>query len=456
MAETRLVSLLGLGFGDCGKGLFTDYLCRQQQAHTVVRFNGGAQAGHNVVLPDGRHHTFSQFGAGSFVAGVATLLAYPVLVHPSALLVENAYLKRAGVADALQRLLIDRRCRITTPFHQAAGRLRELQRGAHAHGSCGVGVGETVRHALDASQEVLTYGDLFQPSTALGKLDAMRRSLLAQFAPDCAVAQHRAAYQAERQVLTDASIAARWLERIGELTAQVPPASPAMVAERLHRPGTILFEGAQGVLLDEWRGFHPHTTWSSIHPTAVEAVAADAGQTARIEHYGVLRAYMTRHGQGPLPTHDAALDCLPEPHNASDGWQGTFRRGQPDAVLLRYALAVAGALDGLLVSHLDAFDRVAGLRWCTGYAAPMLDMDETACVRDHASGLITVLRPGASRDLAHQAYLTRLLGAARPQYEERPVTTAAAHIEKLEDVTGCPVLFGSFGPSHACVEALRN
>ena len=96
MSSTRLVSLLGLGFGDCGKGLFTDYLCRHWGAHTVVRFNGGAQAGHNVVLPDGRHHTFAQFGAGSFVPGVVTLLAYPVIVHPTALLVEDAYLRRAG------------------------------------------------------------------------------------------------------------------------------------------------------------------------------------------------------------------------------------------------------------------------------------------------------------------------------------------------------------------------
>jgi len=77
---TRYVSLLGLGFGDCGKGRFTDHLCGELQAHTVVRFNGGAQAGHNVVLADGRHHTFSQFGAGTF-AGAATWLAQPMIVN---------------------------------------------------------------------------------------------------------------------------------------------------------------------------------------------------------------------------------------------------------------------------------------------------------------------------------------------------------------------------------------
>ena len=82
MSTPRFVSLLGLGFGDCGKGMFTDALCRRWPVHAVVRFNGGAQAGHNVVLPDRRQHTFSQFSSGSFVPGVSTVLAYPVLVHP--------------------------------------------------------------------------------------------------------------------------------------------------------------------------------------------------------------------------------------------------------------------------------------------------------------------------------------------------------------------------------------
>ncbi len=173
MTATRLVSLLGLGFGDCGKGLFTDYLCRQWNAHTVVRFNGGAQAGHNVVLPDGRHHTFSQFSAGTFVPGTVTLLAYPVIVHPTALLVENDYLKRVGIHDALQRLVIDGRCRINTPFHQAAGRMRELARGDAAHGSCGVGVGETVGHGLAHPDQVLRYADLSTPSVALAQLEAL-------------------------------------------------------------------------------------------------------------------------------------------------------------------------------------------------------------------------------------------------------------------------------------------
>jgi adenylosuccinate synthase len=434
MVSTRLVSLLGLGFGDCGKGLFTDYLCRHWNAHTVVRFNGGAQAGHNVVLPDGRHHTFSQFGAGTFVPGTVTVLAYPVIVHPTALLVENDYLQRAGVHDALQRLIIDGRCRVTTPFHQAAGRMRELQRGAAAHGSCGVGVGETVGHGLEHPDQVLRYADLAQPALALVKLEAIRKTLRAGFAQTCTGAPQ---YDAESRVLDDASMGLRWLERITQLTVEVPAAPHAAIAERLHLPGTVLFEGAQGILLDEWRGFHPNTTWSSILPESVEAVAADAGHVGKIEHLGILRSYMTRHGNGPLPTHDARLAHLAEPHNASDGWQGSFRRGHPDAVLLHYALAVAQRLDGLLVSHLDVFERERELRWCTAYDTP--------------TGVLTAIEPGPIHDLAHQEHLGQLLASARPGYAVKTTTSAAMFVDQIEALANLPVLFGSHGPTHATV-----
>jgi adenylosuccinate synthase len=109
-----------------------------------------------VVLPDGRHHTFLQFRAGTFVPGVHTLLASPVVVHPTALLVEAGFLRRAGVADALSRLTIAAACRVMTPYHQSAGRLRERLRGAGALGSCGVGVGETVAHRLIRTRRCTT------------------------------------------------------------------------------------------------------------------------------------------------------------------------------------------------------------------------------------------------------------------------------------------------------------
>jgi adenylosuccinate synthase len=446
VGTTRLASVLGLAFGDCGKGLFVDYLCRRWRAHTVVRFNGGAQAGHNVVLPDGRSHTFSQFGAGTFVPGTVTLLAYPVVVHPTALLVEHEYLRRAGVDDALARLLIDARCRVTTPFHQAAGRMRELERGEAAHGSCGVGVGETVRQALLNPEQSFTYADLAQPAVALDKLEAIRTILLARFNVVCRAPPNQRAYEAERQVLTDATVSRRWLDQLEYLVRRAPPAPHEAVAARLHRPGTVLFEGAQGVLLDEWRGFHPHTTWSSIAPAAVEAVAKDAGQYARIHHFGALRTYMTRHGAGPLPTHDAGLDHLSEPHNGSSGWQGRFRRGHPDALLLRYALAVAAPLDGLLVSHLDVFERERALRWCTAYDVQEGDR------QIRIGGIV----PGARGDLAHQAQLAQLLSNAHPHYASCATGGAGQFVSELEALAKLPVLFGARGPTHEAVSRLAR
>jgi adenylosuccinate synthase len=436
-AATRYVSLLGLGFGDCGKGLFTDHLCGQWQAHTVVRFNGGAQAGHNVVLADGRHHTFSQFGAGSFHAGVATVLASPVVVHPTALRVEEEALRRAGVTDAFPRLLVDARCRVTTPFHQAAGRLREWRRGAAAHGSCGVGVGETVRQALAAPGDALRYGDLLQPARALAKLEASRIALRHEFAD--AMPLHAEAAQ-ELALLDDASLARRWLDAAMPCLRASPPASADAIGERLARPGTVLFEGAQGVLLDEWRGFHPHTTWSSISTAAVEAVLRDVGIAASVQHLGVLRSYLTRHGSGPLPTHDGELDAqLAEPHNADEGWQGAFRRGHPDAVLLRYALEAVGPLDGLVVSHLDAIEAV-DLRWCTGYRGA------------DGSGLASLPLSDVP-DLDHQHALTQRLGTAQPLYEPDTIATPQEWVARAEALSGLPVRFGAFGPTRDTVRA---
>ncbi|MED5617995.1 adenylosuccinate synthetase [Ideonella sp. BN130291] len=449
MEAPRFASLIDLGFGDCGKGLFTDALCRRWPVHTVVRFNGGAQAGHNVVLPDGRHHTFSQFGSGTFLPAVHTVLAREVVVHPTALLVEEAALQRVGVRDAAERLQIDARCRVTTPYHQAAGRLREWQRGQAAHGSCGVGVGETVRHALQRPEQVLRYGDLLRPALAMQKLVAIRDTLAAEFeryAFRCDEAQ-----ALEARVLADDQVGARWLAAAHAVALRVAPASPEAIAQRLGRGGTVLFEGAQGLLLDEWRGFHPHTTWSSVGPAAAQAVLDELGLAGDITQLGLLRSYLCRHGAGPLPTEDAALDTLPEPHNTSDGWQGRFRRGHPDAVLLRYAIDAAGALDGLLVSHMDALGRGAELRWCLSYELMNGPANRSVCVEQ--GGRVTRLVPSRDADLIHQAALTQLLFRARPSYDEQPVSSAEALLQRIEAITSRPVRFTSNGPTHRHVKA---
>ncbi|HUS34158.1 MAG TPA: adenylosuccinate synthetase [Verrucomicrobiae bacterium] len=453
MAATRYASVLGLGFGDCGKGHFVDALTRQWRAHTVVRFNGGAQAGHNVVTPHaasnwpGRHHTCSQFGAGTFVAGVRTLLIDPMIVHPGALLAEAEALARSGVHDALLRIGIDGRCRVTTPFHQAAGRLRELLRGAAAHGTCGVGVGETVRHGLEYPDLVLRYADL--QGTASGllcRLQQIRETLLAEFSCREPL-EHSADFEREMQMLRDDAAPARWLAAAQALARSCPPVSDELMEGQLKQPGCVLFEGAQGVLLDEWRGFHPHTTWSSINTEAIASVATRFNIDTGIEHLGVLRTYVTRHGAGPLPTHDPALDgALPEPHNTGHGRQGAFRRGHPDAVLLRYALDVIGGLSGLLISHLDVFQREISLKWCDSYAVNRPSPEAPSSVRR--------LPVGVSGDLDHQVSLTNFLQSARPEYDPTPVRSAAEFLNRVKGVTDLPVYFTSYGET--CSDVREN
>lgn len=448
MGRTRYASVLGLGFGDCGKGHFVDALTRRWRAHTVVRCNGGAQAGHNVVTADasggaGRHHTFSQFGAGTLVPGTRTLLLDPMVVHPTALLVEAEVLGRSGLHDALARLTIDAQCRVTTPYHQAAGRLREQLRGAAAHGTCGVGVGETVRHGLAYPEQTLRYADL-APGTAartraqLDRLQVIRETLLAELSPLCWEKSE------ELQTLQDEELGRNWLPMAQAVARQCVPATAEQIHAQLQQPGCVLFEGAQGVLLDEWRGFHPHTTWSSIRTATVDRVASRFGIAEPIEHYGVLRSYLTRHGAGPLPTHDASLDeQLPEPHNHAAGWQGRFRRGHPDAVLLHYALEAVGSLGGLFISHLDVFRRGVSLKWCERYAS-------------EASPYLERLPLGAPEDLTHQAILTELLANAQPQYAAQPIDSAEALLERIREVTSLPIVLRSCGPTDGDVRDASN
>jgi adenylosuccinate synthase len=127
----KSVVCCGLSFGDEAKGSIVDYLCRKATNPTVVRFNGGHQAAHNVVLPDGTHHTFSQFGSGT-LAGARTHLSRFMLVEPLAMEREAEHLRQIGVADPYSLLTVDEECVVVTPFHRAANRIREAARHRYA------------------------------------------------------------------------------------------------------------------------------------------------------------------------------------------------------------------------------------------------------------------------------------------------------------------------------------
>jgi adenylosuccinate synthase len=442
--------VVDLGFGDAGKGTLTDWLVRRHGARLVVRFNGGAQAGHNVVTDDGRHHTFAQFGAGSFVPGVRTHLARTTVIHPLAMLVEARHLARKGVPDVLERTTVSEGARVITPFHQAAGRLRELARGARRHGTCGVGVGEAVRDTLEHPAEALRAADLPRPDVLLRKARRAQERLRAELSEVLRAARASPQAEPELGLMEDADVPSRWVAAVEALGARERVVEEAHLGALL-REGVSVFEGAQGVLLDEWRGFHPHTTWSTCTFDNALELLREHGFDGPLHRLGVLRAFSTRHGEGPFPTEEPALAALlPEPHNDATGWQGTFRVGGFDAVLARYALAACGGVDALALTHLD---RLAE-RWpvCTAYRAPP-GLDDGSLLREAQNPTrVTGLRLGAPRDLAHQERLTRALATCEPWREElelggTPDERAERFVAWVEATLGVPVAVTSHGPA---------
>jgi adenylosuccinate synthase len=346
----------GLMFGDEGKGALVDFLARRDPDTLVVRFNGGPQAGHNVVTADGRHHTFSSFGSG-MLAGAGTYLARTVLVDPLAMMAEAMHLEALGVKDPWARLYVDRRCVVITPYHRALNRLRELTRGPARHGSCGVGFGEAVADAADPAL-TLTVADLEQDDAIHAKLLAIRARKLVQLRKATSIASFddlASAGDVVHRALADISEPVEtWMDRYAMLPLRTVVTGPRFLKACLaHQP--VVFEGAQGVLLDQAHGFQPHTTWSDCTFGNAWKVLLEAGYSSQVTTVGVVRSYATRHGAGPFPTEDPAM-TLADPHNVAGPWQGPLRLGAFDVVLAKRAIRLLGGVDVLAVNHLDQFD----------------------------------------------------------------------------------------------------
>lgn len=407
-----------LGFGDAGKGATVDFLVRERAADLVVRFNGGAQAGHTVVLPDRRRHTFAQFGAGTFVPGVQTYLGPRFLLHPGGLAVEAQRLERWGVTDAFERTRVDARALVISPFQQAAGRLRELLRGEAAHGTCGVGIGERVADADQA--DAILAGDLEEPQLLAERLSAQQARKREELA---AASDLGGRALPEWELLCDEGAVPRTLEAWAGLRERLRVVSPEDAAALVRGAEAIVCEGAQGVLLDQTWGFHPHTTWSDCTPAG--ALEVLDGVEAPVFRLGVLRTYATRHGTGPFPTHDPRLDLtLREPHNPTGAWQGAFRCGALDAVALRYALEVSGGVDGLALTCLDRVPPAVPV--CAGYRGG----DPARGCEEDPAGITRRLIPGPREDLSARSALGAALREVEPLVENVSRADLCAWVER--------------------------
>jgi adenylosuccinate synthase len=405
---------VGLGFGDEGKGATVDFLVRERRADLVVRYSGGAQAGHRVVLPDGRSHSFSQFGAGT-LAGVRTWIGPRTILSPATLHPEANHLKSIGVRDPFALLEAHPDCLLSTHYHVCMNRLREIARGGKRHGSCGLGIGEARRYWLKHGLDAVVAGDLRNRTGLVRKLTLLRDRMLL-----------------EMQDLESVD---------GEQARLLYEASPAMEADLLCRLGAdlrlsrrmpeaevVVFEGAQGILLDEYYGFHPHTTWSTVTSLHARELAEEFG-IDDLEVLGITRAYSTRHGAGPLPTHSMEMTAaLADPGNPRNDWQGAMRAGPLDLVLLAYA-AASDRIDGIAVNGLD-------------------HLSSKVRVGRSYRGRGPLALPRSIRD---QSTLTEILESAIPVLEE---TTEAGLLEELEAIA--PVRILGRGPSFADRQSSPN
>ena len=352
--------ILGLGFGDEGKGMTTDYLAAQNPKSIVIRFSGGHQVGHTVHLPDCTHHVFSNFGSGT-LRDVPTFWSRYCTLYPVGLV--NEY--EALTANGFQPILyLDPQAMITTPYDIAWNRaLEKLNR----HGSVGVGFGATIER--NETPFRLTALDLHHPFVFQQKMKAV-----AQY-------YHQKIQQLNRPGLAKAFeyfvdyLSLDDFKECVELARQYSEIRYEYEIFLQYEYG--IFEGSQGILLDMDHGFFPHVTRSrTTSANAMEMIRRHSDLIPDI--YYISRAYQSRHGNGPMTNEGfpLALQHTENETNQSHEWQGHFRRTILDVDLLRYTLHCDAIYAGKANKHLviTCLDQIVG-DWMVSNEGEMLKVE---------------------------------------------------------------------------------
>lgn len=288
----RASIVVGLGFGDEGKGVVTSSLVKDSNNPLVIRFNGGHQAGHTVVK-DGYRHVFSSFGSGTLHGAPSYWSSY-CTVYPTALMNEYQILKPFKPI-----LYIDPMCPITTPFD-----IRYNQ-GNNKHGSVGVGFGATIQRQKD--HYTLFAKDLKYPSVLLTKLKQISR------------------------YYNDFCNVDSFIEDVHAMLMVVEIGKPSLKRD-------LVFEGAQGILLDQWFGFFPHVTRSNTTSKNALTLFDSSKYDSRV--LLVTRTYQTRHGKGPMTNEGKRIELFNNENetNVYNEPQGHFRTSPLDNDLINYAV----------------------------------------------------------------------------------------------------------------------
>lgn len=300
----RHIAVIGLGFGDEGKGRVVDWLCATQTRSSnaiVVRFSGGPQAAHRVVLPDGREHIFSSYGSGT-LRGIPTMLKQEVLINPIAILNEFDILKPK--CETTPKLFVDERCPVITPYDIEWNR----QSKERNNGTCGSGIFATIRREKAGCH--LLFEDLFARKSVL----KLKIEQVARF---------------YRKLKTPPEYNQMFLDACEEMIGR--DAARLALTGALTRD-LIIYEGSQGLLLDQNYGFYPYVTPSN---TGLKNI-----YLTHPEIYMVTRAYQTRHGNGPMsPIVKNKIKTDENERNIYNKFQGEFRKTLLDIDLLKYAIS---------------------------------------------------------------------------------------------------------------------
>ena len=423
------VVVLGTQWGDEGKGKIVDLLT--EQADAVVRFQGGHNAGHTLVI-EGEKTVLHLIPSGILREGVMCLIGNGVVLSPEALLKEMAELESQGV-PVRERLRISPACPLILPSHVALDQARELARGSDKIGTTGRGIGPAYEDKV--ARRGLRVGDLLDADRFAEKLQTVMEYHNFQL-----TRYHEVDGVDYQQVLADC------LEMATQLEPLVADVS-SMLHEYRAQGSHILFEGAQGSLLDIDHGTYPFVTSSN---TTAGGTATGSGFGPLYLDYvlGITKAYTTRVGSGPFPTE--LFDSTGE-HLATKGHEFGATTGRPrrcgwfDAVALRNAVQI-NSVSGLCLTKLDVLDGLEEIQICVGYQdadgkprAKPLDSDDY-------EGLQPVYEsvPGWSESTIGARDLDDLPANAR------------AYIARIEEVVGAPIDIISTGPDRVETILLRH
>ena len=424
------VVVLGTQWGDEGKGKVVDLLT--ERAKYVVRYQGGHNAGHTLVI-NGEKTVLHLIPSGILRENVTSIIANGVVLSPEALMKEMRELEDRGI-PVRERLLISEACPLILPYHAALDVAREKARGAKAIGTTGRGIGPAYEDKV--ARRALRVGDLFNKERFAAKLKEVMEYHNFQL-----VNYYKVEAVDYQTVLDDVMAIA------DILTAMVVDVSELLDSAR-KKGELMMFEGAQGTLLDIDHGSFPYVTSSN---TTAGGVATGSGLGPRYVDYvlGIVKAYSTRVGAGPFPTElfDDVGEFLCQKGNEFGATTGRRRRtGWLDAIAVRRAVLL-NSLSGFCMTKLDVLDGLKEVKICVGYRMPDGRVVETTPLdADAWEGIVPVYEslPGWSESTFGVKEFDKLPQAARD------------YIKRVEELTGVPVDIVSTGPDRTETMILRD